>query len=405
MNFSIIGLVIKVLFLLVLLVAGAWLGEQITDDPGFMIMSFAGYRIEMAGWLALVLVLVTWILVYVLFSLLSNWRIDRRLMSWRSGRKRGNAERQLQQGLSQLGRGDFKSAHSLFKKSAANSSMPAVSYLLAAFAAHAYGKSEECDQWLRKAEQQPGVDPILSGLLQAMVQLERGHYEQALASLNRLPDQEKNPFRQDLLRKIYLQLGDWKQLADVIKAIKKRPGKVSDTVIQAEKQQTLHQIGDMGVDALQAFWKQLDTSVKQDPEIMLAVSSAFVKGQHADWAEQLLANHMAPAFQPELVLAYGRLPADASKQLMVAERWLRERPNDSVLFVTLGRLSLKATLWGKAEEYFEMAIALSEHPMAHAELARHYGNTDRIADSIRHYEKSMAAGYQLPATDIPKKDA
>ena len=403
MNFSIITLVFKVLFWLALLIVGAWLGEQITDDPGFMIMSFAGYRIEMAGWLALVMVLVSWIGVYVLFSLFSNWRIDRRLMNWRKNRKRDNAEQQLQEGLSQLGRGEFKSAYGLFKKSANNSAMPTLHYLLAAFAAHAHGKSAECDQWLSKAEQAPGVDPILSGLLQAMVQLQRGHYEQALASLNRLPNQEKNPFRQDLLRKIYVQLGDWKQLSEVIKAIKKRPGKVSDAVVQAEKLQVLHQIAELDVDALQALWKQLDTSVKQDPDVILAVSQAFASGKRIEWSEQLLANHMAPAFQPELVLAYGRLSVDPAKQLVVAERWLRDRPSDAVLLVTLGRLSLKAALWGKAEEYFEMAISLVDHPMAHAELARHYGNTDRIAESIAHYEKSMAAGYQLPAADIPKK--
>lgn len=403
MNFSIITLVVKVLFWLALLIAGAWLGEQITADPGFMIMSFAGYRVEMAGWLALVLVLLSWIVVYVLFGLFSNWRLDRRLVSWRKGRKRENAEQQLQEGLSQLGRGEFKSAYGLFKKSASNSTMPTLNYLLAAFAAHAHGKPAECDQWLSKAEQSPGVDPILSGLLQALVQLQRGDYEQSLASLNRLPNQENNPFRQELLRKIYVQLGDWKHLSDVIKAIKKRPGKVSDAVVQAEKLQVLHQISDMDVEALQHFWKQLDTSVKQDPNVMLVVCKAFESGNRAEWAEQLLANHMAPAFHPDLMLEYGRLSADAAKQLVVAERWLRDRPSDAILLVTLGRLSLKAGLWGKAEEYFEMAISLVDHPMAHAELARHYGNSDRVNESIAHYEKSMAAGYQLPLGDIPKK--
>ncbi len=248
MNFSIIRLVVRVLFWLVLLILGAWLGEQIMADPGFMIISFAGYRVEMAGWLAIVLIAVSWIIIYLLFSILSHWRVDRRLLNWRRNRKRENAEHQLQEGLSQLARGDFKAAYRLFGKSAGASSIPTLNHLLAAFAAQANGKPADCDASLIKAGKLPDVDVVLTGLVQAMVQLERGNYEQALASLNRMTAQQNNPFRQDLLRKIYLHLGDWTQLDAVLQAIKKRPGKVSDAVIMAEKQQTLHHIAKMGAD-------------------------------------------------------------------------------------------------------------------------------------------------------------
>lgn len=403
MNFSIIKLAIKVLFWLVVLILGAWLGEQMAADPGFMIMSFAGYRVEMAGWLAVALLLVSWILMYFVLNVLSHWRIDRRLLNWRRNRIRENAEQQLQEGLSQLARGDFKTAYRLFTKSATSGSLPALHCLLAAFAAHANGKPGDCDTWLIKAERLPGVDAVLSGLLQATVHLQRGEYEKSLASLNRMSAQENNPFRQDLLRKIYLHLGDWPHLEKVIQAIKKRSSKVSETVLRSEKELVLHQIALLNAEQLQTYWKRMDTALKRDVSLVLAISRKFAANGQADWAEQLIANHMAPEFTAELVLEYGVLAADTTRQLAVAERWLRERPNDAQLLVTLGRLCLKSALWGKAEDYFELAIQLADHPMAHAELARTFAQNGRLQDSILHYEKSMAAGYQLAAAQLPKK--
>ncbi len=148
----------------------------------------------------------------------------------------------------------------------------------------------------------------------------------------------------------------------------------------------------------------MDSALKRDVPLVIAIGRKFGKEGHADWAEQLIANHIAPDFAPDLVLEYGLLSANTTRQLAVAERWLRERPNDAQLLVTLGRLCLKSALWGKAEDYFELAIQLTDHPMAHAELARTLAHKGQMADSIKHYEKSMAAGYQLAATLIPKKD-
>ena len=50
--------------------------------------------------------------------------------------------------------------------------------------------------------------------------------------------------------------------------------------------------------------------------------------------------------------------ADPEKQLLYAEDKIQQRPNDPILFLTLGRLSLRTKNWSKALEYFEVSAKL-----------------------------------------------
>ena len=58
------------------------------------------------------------------------------------------------------------------------------------------------------------------------------------------------------------------------------------------------------------------------------------------------------------------------RQLQAAEGWLKDHPNDPGLLLTLGRLCLQNSLWGKARDYLESSLRLQRNPEACAELAR-----------------------------------
>jgi HemY protein len=72
--------------------------------------------------------------------------------------------------------------------------------------------------------------------------------------------------------------------------------------------------------------------------------------------------------------------ADPGKQLQTAESWLKNHTDDAGLLLTLGRLCLQSSLWGKARDYLESSLRLQRNPEACAELARllaQLGETDR----------------------------
>lgn len=405
MNLRMIVQIFKILFWLLVLFAGAWIGEQLNDDPGFMVLSLAGYRIEMTGWLAIATLFLSWILVYFIIKIFANFRLDRKLVSWQQNRSKQMSGNQLQQGLYQLARGNFKAAHKLFTKSATKSSTPTINYLLAAFAAHSEGKNIECDRWIIKAEEASGSDAVLTGLLQASIQVQRKESEQALSTLNRMQGQDLNPFRQELLRTVLLQLQDWQQLEPVIANIKKLNGKSAESVFQAEKELCLNQFSGLDVEQLNKKWKQLSSNLKQDIDVVLGYCRKLVALELYSQAEQVLQKAISQEFNAELVIEYGLLPADKEKQFVTAERWLREKPAEASLLVTLGRLSLKNKYWGKAQEYFNLAVDICDYPTAHAELARFYAAQHNYPKSIFHFEQCLITSHQLPEVPLPEPEA
>jgi HemY protein len=98
-------------------------------------------------------------------------------------------------------------------------------------------------------------------------------------------------------------------------------------------------------------------------------------------AEEVLRNAMKRDYSPHLARLYGLVRgSDPGKQLQAAEGWLKNHPDDPGLLLTLGRLCLQSSLWGKARDYLEASLRLQRNPEACAELARllgQLGETDR----------------------------
>jgi len=90
-----------------------------------------------------------------------------------------------------------------------------------------------------------------------------------------------------------------------------------------------------------------------------------------DEAVKLLAATIKQDYSAQLVYRYGLLPSsDPALQLKKAEAWLQDAPNDPLLLLTLGRLSVNNQLWGKARSYFEASLRFNRSPEACSELAR-----------------------------------
>ena len=67
------------------------------------------------------------------------------------------------------------------------------------------------------------------------------------------------------------------------------------------------------------------------------------------------------------------------------EAWRVRQPREPSLLLALGRLCAVAGLWGKAQEYLELAIALRPGGQAHVELARVFEASGQTVEANRHY--------------------
>ena len=92
------------------------------------------------------------------------------------------------------------------------------------------------------------------------------------------------------------------------------------------------------------------------------------------------------------MLLYGEcLGTDALAQIERAEKWLKSRPGDRALLLTLGRLCLHQELWGKAQSYLEASLSAQPSRSAHIALAQLFERIGKAAEANRHYRASADA--------------
>ena len=81
---------------------------------------------------------------------------------------------------------------------------------------------------------------------------------------------------------------------------------------------------------------------------------------------------------------------EVSQHLKNAEAFLRERPEDPDLLLTVGRLSFRNQLWGKARSYLETSLSIrpaAETCEALGQLLQRIGDKDAAA---RAFQRGLA---------------
>jgi len=212
------------------LLAGALLAHFLLLDPGYVVIRFRGYVMEMSvpvmlGLLAAAAV-AAWFAIKVL-------RAPRRLGQAAGRYRSGRAGQKLTRGLIQVAEGNFARGEKLLTRAAGVSDAPLLNYLAAARAAHLMGNTERRDQWLRQAfEESPdAANAVL--LTQAEFQIDREQYESALATLRRIEASAPNhPYALTLLGRLYFRLRDWRSLNDLLPRLRKH-GQVDAKTLDA----------------------------------------------------------------------------------------------------------------------------------------------------------------------------
>jgi HemY protein len=113
-------------------------------------------------------------------------------------------------------------------------------------------------------------------------------------------------------------------------------------------------------------------------------------------------------WNPALIRFYGEMVlGNSNKQLLVAENWLQSRPADGELLLSLGRLSMRNKLWGKAREYYEASIKITPSAEAYGELGRllkQLGDEEAGEAYLESHSKLLGATLQgLPMPTLEKR--
>jgi len=387
------------------LFASAFAAHFLLADPGYVIINFRGYVVEMSvpvliGF-AVLLLFTVWLVRKIVLAPRRLGEAAGRYRSARSGQK-------LTRGMIAVAEGNFARGEKMLARAASTSDSPLFNYLQAARAAHLQGRDERRDEWLRLAykEAPEAANAVL--LTQAEFQLDRGQNEQALATLRRLDENSKDHAHAlSLLGRLYFKLEDWDSLAELLPRLKKnsqlKPETLDAWTIRVRRE-ALDRAAD--TDTAAEAWKNVSRAHKSDPTLLEAYYGALMRAGQHDRVEKELAAVLKSNWRGPLVRLFGLVESsDTTKQLKRAEGWLKNHGDDPDLLLAAARLCLRNELWGKARSYLETVISIRPTPEAYRDygaLLNQMGEADAAADA---YRDGLGMVSAEPLTAIPHMDS
>jgi HemY protein len=379
------------LLILVIVILGAVL--LVRDDPGAVLLRYRGWEIETSLAAALAaLILFTVALYYLVRFLRGILRMPSAMQRQSQNRRYGKARRQLNQGLIDLAEGRFEQAENHLMRLVDYSDSPLVHYLAAARAAQLQGKHDARDNYLSAAHEANPDAELAIGVTQAELQLAHQQTEQALATLSHLHSiAPRHDYVTMLLARAYFELEDWSALVKILPDVRRKK------LVKEKRLREMELAGYCGAlenaagsqSDFEKAWGGLPRSLQADTAMMRFYLDMLARQRwYSNSAEQLLLKSLDRQWDDALIEVYGRFEAgDANAQLARAEKWLDDFGHNENLLLALGRISMRARLWGKAQGYFEASIGARATPAACLALAELFEQQLQQPDKAAEYNK------------------
>jgi len=386
-------------------------------NDGYALLVLPPYRVEVSLALLAVLLLGAFVLVYgIVRAVAGVMGMPERVRAFRERQREHNAYGALLGALQALFEGRFSRAEKLASKAWDLGAPSAAVSLVAARAAQRVRDTPRRDLWLDRAEASGsgsgktadkavgarGVSAAgedwrrAARTTRGALLVEERDFEAARAVLRDLNEAgPKHIATLLLLLRAEQGLGNWEEVIRIARLLDKRSGLPPEALetILVRARVALLQKRTHDRKALDEHWNEIPARDRRQPAVALTAARAFM--QHGDCraADTIVEDVLAHTWAPNLVLLYGEChDDDALKRIEHCEAWLKKRPRDWPLLLTLGRLCAQRGLWGKAQSYLDASIAVQPTRAAHVALAELFDGIGRVNDANRHFRAAADAG-------------
>jgi HemY protein len=390
---------LKAIFFLLLasgLVFLLWRGD------GYLLIAYGTKTIEMTLWvaaLALALLYVTvWFVRKLMLSSVEMVRRFREIFLFGSVER---AQKRAANGMVDYLTGDWLEARKKLVRTLDRVEYPLANYIAAARSSFEMGDEAEADNILDKALTLAHSElPV--ALTRARLHVQSGRHEKAIEILK--PIDIKMPRQAavlDLMHHIYIAQKNWRALEDMFPVMRK--AKVLSNVefealevllacekMKAHSEQSKSLLIAERLPALQTMWKSFSRSVQKLPAVITAYAQALAENYQDQEAEVIVRKALSNNWYEPLVNLYGRLQVkEIHSQIRTVEGWLKTKPQDPALLITMGRLMLRNQQWELAREYFQRSLNQQQSLEAMVELARLMEKLGDHKKSAEFYQQSL----------------
>jgi HemY protein len=399
------------LWTLLLVVVAVALAVVLRAHPGNVLLMITPWRIEMSLTLAVLLLLASFVALYIVLRLV-GWllAIPERMRAWQGRRAQARDQELIEQGWIGLLEGRYVTAEKDFSKlhgQTRSATRRVLAALSAARAAHQMGEFARRDRLLDDSRDNAGTDLRLqeaTAAVAADMLLDQGQAQRALDLLEPLQDggvRHLHTLR--LLLRAEKALDHHERVFTLARSLLRRHAIEKSDALQLIDQSGAARLraGMTGGDGWRGIWKEMKSEERVLPNIALAAAAAFDGAGESAEAGRILEAAIVGKFNPTLVTAYAHCEADqVPRRLAKAETWLQQRQGDANLLTALGLLCLNGQLWGQAERYLERSLSRNNDPQTHALLGRLYDRLNRSDDAMRHWRLATEARMALPVLAV-----
>ena len=344
-----------------------------------------------------VALLLTWAILSILWRLL-RWPAR----AWiRSQRKR--ARENLANGLAAFAEGRYLLAERLLTKAAKQPAVRGPALLVIARAAHSRGD----DAVAAKALDEAAIDVEAAALAQrARFLNERARHADALVLLKPKAALGKlSPVGWQVLIEAALAENDAQTAFDALPTLAKTQSLAAPVMAALETRVLVAALASAPSQAsLNSLWSSVSRQHRKQPEIIAAFAKRAAHFGQTLAAMDEIESALRREWNDPLALAYSDIgPAELAVRTRHAEAWLAIAPNSAALLTTLGRLCRDQKLWGKAIQFLDRAVGITDSPIAWETLGDcHAGAGDQVLAN-RCYRNALLNQRGQPAIPLDSR--
>ncbi|QWT19063.1 hypothetical protein KPL74_15080 [Bacillus sp. NP157] len=382
------------LILVAVIAAFAW--HWVADDPGYVLVHIRGTTLQMTLVTAIVLLLVAWAAIAFLVALI-RWPFGAM-----NRRHRRLSRRRLADGLVALIEGRHGEAERDLNRAARYPSVRGPALLAAAEAAERHGESTRAIETLDLAAQET---PRAARVMRARLMRRTGRAVDAAALL--APEASSNaltPAGWSEYAEASLAAGDPRNAMRALEPLRKS-GELGAAAFNELESRIVAASVLAAPDgaSLTALWSQLPKGQRRLPGVIDAYARQAMRYGQGMAAMDEIESALRREWSPQLVATYGSLGAeDLDQRLRRAEAWIDTHPNDPALLTAVGRMCVRAHLWGKAKPYLERALAIEPSAAAWEALGDVYLGENLPELAQRCYRNAFALARGEATEPLPE---
>jgi HemY protein len=353
------------IWLVALMAAAIGIAVSAEYNPGNVVFFYPPYRIDLSLNLFVVLAALLFMFIYgLLRALRATVSMPAKVAAYRQRKRERDGNKGLRDALKALFEGRFGHAEKAAMRAAELPENAGLAALIGARAAHRMRQSSRRDNWLAgvvndsslKTARLMTVTELLVDDHQPEAALE------AVAELTASGQRHIHALQWSL--KAHQQAKNWPEVLRLVRSLDKH--KALHPALSSRLRELAYEamLSDSAHDAesIRRVWSSVPTVDRIKPYIAARAASALnARGLH-DEARASAEEALAVEWDERVVRAYRDAAAAPGSPALLAqiehcETWLKTRPTDAELALTLGSLCLKQKLWGKAQRYLEQALS------------------------------------------------